>query len=54
MTKPKKDESQWPSIKRPKEKSIPIKYDSNMGLYAPSIKEAKNKETKIPKTHYNS
>ena len=51
----KKDTSKWPSIKDAKRPtSTPVKYDPHMGLYAPQVKEAKNRETKVPKSHYNS
>jgi hypothetical protein len=56
MPKAKKDDpNKWPSIKDAKgPKSTPVKYDPHMGLYAPTIKEAKNRETKIPKSRYYS
>jgi hypothetical protein len=46
-TKKKEDDfSKWPSIKNAQPKSTPVKYDSNMGLFAPMVKEAKRRESK--------
>ena len=46
-TKKKEDDfSKWPSIKKAQPKSTPVKYDSNMGLFAPMVKEAKRRESK--------
>jgi len=46
-TKKKQDDfSKWPSIKNAQPKSTPVKYDPHMGLFAPTVKEAKRRESK--------
>jgi hypothetical protein len=46
-TKKKEDDfSKWPSIKKAQPKSTPVKYDPDMGLFAPMVKEAKRRESK--------